>query len=462
MPKADTKTGRLITLILIMVCITGSSAFAQTPPKQPQFQETPLPAAISLPAPPSVPSDVPNRPITADEAASIALHNQPHVTIARAGVDAAQGKQQQARSGLLPALQLNTSYASRSGGGGIASAGGSASASGYTTSAIVRQLIFDFNHTRELVRQAEALVKSSKAELSIVQFNTISDVKQAFYVFVQNTQLVTVNETNVRSQQEHAALAQAQLNAGVGIPLDIVRAQTAVADAIYSLNVARNSASTSQVNLALMMGIDPRTPIQAAESSEPAPPSEDLNILINEALDHRPEIAQLKTAIQAAQHGLSAAKTNNAPSLGADAGWSQRGSSLLSGTNGLLVGVDLQWNAFDSGLTAGLKKEARANLVSANAQLLSSQLTVVSDVSQAYLNLQTAGQRVETSKAEAFNAKESLRLAEGRYRSGVGTFLDVLDAQAALLTAETNRTNAQTAVNQARVALAHAIGTGIQ
>ena len=51
-----------------------------------------------------------------------------------------------------------------------------------------------------------------------------------------------------------------------------------------------------------------------------------------------------------------------------------------------------------------------------------------------------------------------MRLAEGRYRAGVGTFIDVTDAQAALLTAQTNRVNAQSAVDQARAALAHAIG----
>ena len=51
-----------------------------------------------------------------------------------------------------------------------------------------------------------------------------------------------------------------------------------------------------------------------------------------------------------------------------------------------------------------------------------------------------------------------MRLAQGRYAAGLGTFLDVLDAQAALITAETNRVNAESTVNQANAALAHAIG----
>ena len=80
------------------------------------------------------------------------------------------------------------------------------------------------------------------------------------------------------------------------------------------------------------------------------------------------------------------------------------------------------------------------------------------DVSQAYLNLKTAEQRIATADAEVANAKESLRLLEGRYQSGLGTLLDVLDAQTALLTATTNRVNNQSLVDQARAAMVHAIG----
>ena len=51
-----------------------------------------------------------------------------------------------------------------------------------------------------------------------------------------------------------------------------------------------------------------------------------------------------------------------------------------------------------------------------------------------------------------------MRLAQGRYSSGVGVFLDVLDSQAALLVANTNAVNAQSAVNIATVALSHSLG----
>ena len=118
----------------------------------------------------------------------------------------------------------------------------------------------------------------------------------------------------------------------------------------------------------------------------------------------------------------------------------------------------VQWNPFDSGLTAGRIKEAQANLQVARAAMASVRLAVMSDVSQAYLNLKAAEQGVVAAEAQVKNAQEALRLAEGRYRAGIGVFLDVLDAQTALDTAQTNRVNAASSLDQARAALSYAVG----
>jgi len=469
---------RLSLAILLVALSTDHSNAQQTPPIAPKTQETPLPPPVELPAPPVLPADIPNTPLTADEAARIALRRQPNVTAARAGVSAAQGRVQQARSGLLPILGIGAGYTrvqtitseggTAGGGGGTGGIGGGASTGqgptlipGYQASATIRQLLFDFNHTRDLARQAAAQRQAASASLSRVQSDLVLQVKQAFYTYVQNQRLVSVNEANVRSQQDHLALAQARLKAGLGLPSDVVRAQTAVAEAILNLNLARNNASIARVNLALLMGIDPRTPIRAADTGEPPLPEEDVERLVQTALKQRPDILQAQASLQAARYGVSAAKTTSAPSLAASVGMAARGANFPPRNDFFTIGATIQWNLFDAGLAAGRIQESRANVEAAQAQLSSVQLTVISDVSQAYLNLKTAGQRVATADAEVANAEESVRLVEGRYRAGVGTFIDVIDAQAALLTARTNRVNAQSALDQARAALAHAVGNPV-
>ncbi|MHB9023299.1 MAG: TolC family protein [Armatimonadota bacterium] len=424
-----------------------------TPPIMPKVTETPLPPAVELPAPPSVPAEVPNRPLTAEEAARIALHFQPSVSIARAGITAAQGRQQQARSDLLPSVSAGAGYTD--------DLVGTPSGIGYQFSAGVRQLLFDFNHTRSLVRQAAEQERAANANLSKVQSDLVLQVKQAFYQYAQNQRLAAVNEATLRNRQDHLALAKARVQAGVGLPIDVVRAETAVAEAIFALNFARNTASVSRVSLALLMGIDPRTPVQTAETDEPPMSADDVEGLVKQALQQRPEVMQAQANIQAARHGVNAAKTGNAPALVGSVDWGQRGVSFPPGDDAVTAEVAVQWDPFDGGFTAGRVKEAKANLVTAQQQLTAANLTVISDVSQAYLNLKTAEQRVITADAQVANAEEALRLAQGRYQAGLGVFLDVLDAQTALSNAQSNRVNARSAVNQARAALARAISSGL-
>jgi outer membrane protein TolC len=173
----------------------------------------------------------------------------------------------------------------------------------------------------------------------------------------------------------------------------------------------------------------------------------------------RPEIAQQQATIQAERFDLGAAKTISTPQLYGTGGWDDRGVVFPPNTNVVTLGVAVQFYPYDAGLTTGRVKTAQANLTAAQAQLTAEQQQVISDVSQAYLNLKTAEQRVITANSEVENGKESVRLNTGRFSAGLGIFLDVLDAQSALLTAQNNLVDAITAVNQARAALAHAIYT---
>jgi outer membrane protein len=441
-------------MVLGILLASLAPVFAQeTPPIQPNITLAPLPPAVTLPAPPNRPADVPNRPLTAAEAAMIALRYQSTIAEAQANVTIAQGVTQATRSALYPSLSISAGYNNESGN----TIFGGTSGPGYQVTPSLHQLVFDFNHTRELVRQAAAEQRATVADLTAARSNLIFQVKQDFYAYAQAERLVAVNEANVRNAQSQLALAQARLNVGVGLPSDVVTAETAVQEAIFALNTAQNNASLAEVNLALLMGIDPRTPIVAADTGEPPMGANDVQGLVNEAMQRRPEIIAAREIVSAAQHGVSAAKTGNAPSLALTAEYVEQGASPALGNNTLIVGVGLQFTPFDSGLTAGRVKQAKGTLTSTQAQLNATILSVVSDVSQAYLNIKNAKQGVVTAQAEKANAEEEVRLAEGRYRAGLGVFLDIITAQTALVTANTNLVNAQTAVDQARAALAHAV-----
>ncbi len=443
---------------IIIACLAVGFALAAwaddaTPPIMPKTVDTPLPTPVTLPAPATTPA-LPATALTADEAARIALRLQPSITVAGLGVIASQGRVEQAKSGMRPTLALSVAYANQ-----VLVEGASKAVTGFTDGATIKQLLFDFNHTRDLVRQADAQVSVARAGLTRTEADLVFQTKGAFYGYVQAMRLVSVNEANVRNRQDHLAEAQARVKAGVGLPVDVVRGETAVAEAILSLNLAQNAASLAQTTLALTMGVDPRTPLQVADGDEPGLATTDVNALVRTALGRRPEITQAQATMLASQYAVNAARSTSAPSVSGTVGFGMAGDDAWSRDNNVALGVTVAWPLFDGGLTAGKVTEAQANRGAAQAQLAATVLGVTNDVSQAYLNVKTAEQRLVTADAEVTNALEGVRLAQGRYNAGLGTFLDVLDAQAALLTAQTNRVNTQTTINQSRAALAHALNS---
>lgn len=447
----------LVPSLLLSGLMIWSAGWGQpTPPVMPKIQEVELPPPVELPAPETPDTAAPTAPITAADAAAIALHNQPSVAVATAGVNAAQGRTQAVRSGLKPqatlSAGLNATHTDGSGAGGP---------SDFQASATLSKLVYDYNHTRDLVRQALAQEDVAKANLTTVQADLVLRVKLNFYGFVQAMGLVKVAESNVRNQQQHLQLAQARLKSGLGLPYDVVRAQTAYSDAVYGLTVARNGASQARVALAQLLGLDPRTPLTPASGAEASPPPQTVQQLVDEAVQHRPEMVQAEAAIVAARYALAAARTVNSPVVTGSLGVSRRGDVILPENGLITIGVGVQWNALDGGFTKGQVQVTQANLDAATAQQEAIRLQVVSDVSQAYLDLQTAEQGAVTAQAEVTNATEALRLAEGRYRAGLGVFIDVLDAQAALDAASINEVNARSATEQARAALERAVGRNL-
>ncbi len=311
------------------------------------------------------------------------------------------------------------------------------------------------------MRQSAALEKAALQNLTRVQNDTVLDVKQAFYLLTQNLQQVQVNEQEVINRQSQLDLARARFNVGLGLPSDIVTASTAKAEAILALSQARANAEQARISLAIIMGIDARTPLVPAEAAEPPFASDDVNALTTLALRQRPEVLQAQFTLRSARYGVNAARTTNTPVVSGNANVIARGEQFFPQENDFTVGVGVTWTPYDSGLTRGRVQEARGNEDVARSQLFIAQQTVSADVSSAYVNLRSAEQRVGLALADVTNAQEGVRIATGRYAAGLGLFLDIITAQAFLLTARTNLVNTQNAVEQYRAALQHAIGQPI-
>ena len=441
--------------VLLIFIVSAHSIAQQTPPIAPKIQTVPVPPAILLDAPPGQPKPL---PLSIDEAVKIALSKQSAVAAARANVDAAAARTAQSRSVTLPNLALSGSYTNVNTFYLSPNTTASNANPGYAANLALSQLVYDFNVTRDQVRQNQATTRSLIHIVTKTEADTIVSTKQAFLNLIQAQQLVKVAEANLASRNSQFGLAKARLDRGLGAPPDVVRAQSNTDDATLQLVQARSNVTLAQINLAQIMGIDPRTPFDVTTPTNSLSVNEEFPTLVQQALDNRPEILSAKESLIAATLGENIARRSVLPTLSVNYTLTGRGDTDITSTQRGTFGIVLSWGIYDGGLASGKIKETRANEQFARQQIISQSQFVVADVSNAFIGFKTALQRIELSKSQITNAEEGVRLAEGRYKTGFGTFLEVTDAQAVLVQAQINQISAQIAARQQYALLARAIG----
>lgn len=455
-------------------CLLPSPGWSE--PYQPKIHKIEVPAPIVLPLDASAvqPTEAPQVELSIKEAVQIALRKQTAIKIAEAQAKAAESRTDQIRSGQNIKLGVGGTYtdvlvaANPFAGFGGAFGGGAApnfNQDSGQANVTLRKLLFDFQHTRDLVQQSEELAKASAAGTDKARLDTVFQVRQGFFQTLQSQRLVQVQEANLVNRRRQLEQAQARFKAGLGLPLDVSRTQAAVAEAVLNLTQARNDAQIGLVTLATSMGIDPRTPLKLSEKDLAILPIvngqtaiDNPETLYQKALELRPEMTQARSNLAAQNHGLNAAHTTSAPLINVSLGYVAGVRPIAAQTNAINLIFSINYDLFDGGLQDAKVREAEASLEATKAQLENIGQGIISEVSQAYLRLKSAEQKIQTAELQEQNASESFRLAEGRYKVGLGILLDVLDAQASLLTAQTNRVNALTQLELAKASLARSVG----
>lgn len=445
----------------VFIAVVGLTLlnFQAPPPVLPKVVPVTIPPALELPAP----SNLNLAQLNVDQAVAIALSKQPLLRVAKAQVDQAAGAANSSKGLLVPAVSATTGYSYVFDVNPSPATGGSNSLTTTSTgetiqsSIILKQLLYDFVHSRDLAQQGLSNFKATKKGYQKALIDTAFATRNSFYGLQNAEQLVKVQESNVASRQAQFAYANARLLSGLGAPSDVFTAATGLGDAVTNLVSARQAAIAYRIGLAINLGIDPRTPLKTIDSTEKDLSSLDLTTLVDQAVRSRPDLAQAQFSIQAAQYGLNASRSANSPSISLSLGYNSKGvEEPLTNQTGS-VGLSVTW-ALSDPTVPGKVQQAQAQLEAGKASLDAITQSVISDVSQAYIALQAANQRVLVAAATLEDAKQSVNISEGRFKAGVTTFLEVITNQSSLVTAQVNLTNAQSQVQIARAQLRHAIG----
>lgn len=395
--------------------------------------------------------------LTLPRAIEIAMQQQPNIRAVKANIEASRGRVDQARVALRPQLSVDASVGAGSSNGTFFDP---AVRTGVGASASWR--IYDFGLTRANIRAAEASAEAVGASIDTTNLDIETTVSITFLEAVARLRLITVAEATVTSEDLHVDQARRFVAAQAKDPIEVVQAQARAANARSTLSQAQANAAVALANLRSAIGwVDPSVTF-VVDQSWPTPPVEEpaaLVTLVESARKYRPELVQLDKQITAAEASVTAAEAQRRPVLSAQAstGW-DLGTGNWTAEPTWNAGLVLSWQVYDGGASAASQRVARANLagVIANRDSLLVSLNSQLDAARSRIIANRANVIASTEAVTA--ARAQLRLADARYTQGLGSQIELTDAQQAVTLAEGNLVQAEWQLADAWAQLRRALG----
>ncbi len=410
------------------------------------------------------------QPLTLDEAVKLAL--QRNSDLQRQILLSLSAEQDRiiARSAILPHLDFNASIAANRQGAGTVVVSGvpfpqpSSNYSTTNTGLNLSQLIFDGGKWWNNISAANLGLAASEAQVDEQRLQITYLVEQRFYELVRaQRQLQVFAEAATRSRDQ-ANYTQRLFEGGRATQADVYAARAnRDNDEVTRLGQERN-VELARADLSVAIGLDPGTPLTVTEPpnmlAEPVQ-APALQQALERALINRPSLKAFALTAKTA----SAAKGDYWPTLSANGFW-QRGTRDDISRNFEAPGrdshsgvsLDLTWNLFSGLSTQANVRKAQIQVALAENDLASGRRGVASDVEKAVAQLATARAQTRVAQQAEQTAKEGLRLARTRQEVGVGTQLEVRDAELKLTQAQLNVVGSLVDGREAEAALRRAQG----
>ncbi len=274
------------------------------------------------------------------------------------------------------------------------------------------------------------------------------EVTNAYYLLLKAERLVGSAEKSSERSKVYLEYAEARFENGLASRSDVLKAMVERSDADLALIRARNGRLVAAGLLNVVMGRSAQEPVRIVDNLEAglfAFPEDSLvwqtgvERLIEAALSNRPDLARMEGLIEAQRAALRMARSDYYPTISLDGNYTYFGEEATDLRGGSYIGLSVSLPLF-----SGFSRPARTAreglaLRGLEQERASLRHQVGLEVWFAYLNVKEANERILSNETFYENAVENLRIARGEYKEGMGSMLDLLDAETALVTAEVSR-----------------------
>ncbi len=391
--------------------------------------------------------------LSLNRAIDIALKEQPSVKQSRENVAASRYGIGVAQSAYLPQVNFVSNYyygnafssAARrpftaATGGTISSVSTSALTNYYFYQFQATQLIYDFGKTPGLIQESRATFGQTQQDYAGTRQQVVLDVRTAYFGYLAAQRAQKVQEETVRQNQDLLKQAQGFYKVGLKAKFDVTQAEANLYQAEANLIQAKNNVQLAQVTLTTALGLKTWPFAQVEDVLEVTTQPRSLEELKSKALERRPEILKNRQLQEFNRAAVNVAWAGYFPVLTSNAayGWQSTTQPFSNLPSNWYVGAAVTVPIFEGLNTAYTLNQNKAQLRSSVENYEVLRLNVTKEVNQAYLNVKTGWELIRATKKALEASRENLRLAWGRYQTGVGTVIEFTTAQVQFSQADLN------------------------
>lgn len=372
-------------------------------------------------------------PLTVAQAEAVAIKNNPQITIGKLRALEAQQFVRESRSALLPNAYLSLT--------GVDANPGSRLAAGFLNNPIlfpraaggasVTQLVTDFGRTTNLLSSSEYGAKAEDQNAAATRADILLAVDQAFYNSLDTQALVKVAVETVQTRQTLVDKVQALTDAKLKSEIDLSFAKVELARAQLLLLEARNNYQTALAGLSAILGYSDEQKFQLVEETTAlTPPAPEVESLIQQAMQQRPEIKALQFDVESAQKFGKAEHDLWMPSVNAlgVVGEAPVRDNHIPNWYGA-VGVNVNIPVFNGFLYNARAKAADLQTDVNRQKLADLRNNIARDVRNSWQDTNRAYERLSVTRQLRQQADLALDLAQARYNLGLGSIVEFTQAE---------------------------------
>jgi len=400
--------------------------------------------------------------LTLAEAEAIAIKNHPRITSAFLNARATDAVTKQINAARYPTLASNLTGVGAQNDTSIAAGAVTTSSLSSRVPAVGlvgNQLLYDHGRVSSLAKSSDLRADAQRQTAQATRAQIVLNVRSAYFQSLQAQSVLQVARETVAARQLTLRQVTRLFESKLKSSLDVSFAEVNLSEAELLLFRAENDIKAAQAELAAAMGLDTLEPVELKDELLPDLLGSEIAPILEQALRNRPELRGARLQHDSALQFARAEKSLQYPSvnlIGAGGVVPIHQHNLNNTYSG--VGINVNIPILNGGLFASRRTEAELRAQAAAQDTRDLEISIERDIKVAWFRATNAFRRLDVTARLLDQANRSLRLAQSRYDLGLGSIVELNQAQLNKTSAEITNAGAKYEYQIQRAVLAYQSG----